>query len=139
MIAGRGRQPYEAAAEVQRVDRVENHPNEQWLAGRDHELQRCRGACSGNIDWRMRRLHYGRDQGGLVNGVELPLLRVFRCCPQTQDHADTFLKALLTLVAVEAIAVVLVPGAAAPKTDIDAPVADDIDHGNVFGQSNRVV
>src|SRR5262249_11308309 len=45
----------------------------------------------------------------------------------------------LTLVAVEAIAVVLVPGAAAPKTDIDAPVADDIDHGNVFGQSNRVV
>src|SRR5215475_12726080 len=34
---------------------------------------------------------------------------------------------------------VLVPGATAPKADIDAPIADDIDHGNVFGQANRVV
>src|SRR4029434_6890041 len=138
-MAGRGSQPDEAVAEVQRLDRVEHHPHEQGLAGRDYELQRGRGARRGNIDGRMRLLHDGRDQGGLVNGVEVPLLRVFRGGPQPQDHADTFLKALLTLVAVEAVDVVLVPRAAAPKTDIEAPVADDIDHGNVFGEANRVV
>src|SRR5262252_4279613 len=100
MKTGRGRQPDEAAAEVQRLDRVEHHPYEQGLAGRDHELQRGRGTRRGNIDGRMRLLHDGRNQGGLVDGVELSLPRVCRGGPQPQDHADTFLKALLTLVAV---------------------------------------
>src|SRR5437899_583684 len=78
-------------------------------------------------------------QRGAVHGIKLPRVGVLGRRPQALHHANGFLEAGLTLIAVQVITVVFIASAAPPKANIEAAAAGQIQHGRILGQAYGVV
>ena len=77
----------------------------------------------GNVEWRMGLLNGWGYQGDAVDGAIFAGVGVLGRAPQALHHANRFLEALLTLHAVEIVAMVFIAGAASTKADIESTTA----------------